>query len=68
MPGRRDLPGFDPTLPIAPGFFTGWQTVTHTVDLIDADHFQSAGTSAFYNANRELYRSGCSTATGERFR
>jgi hypothetical protein len=48
LPGT---PGFDPTAPITPGFFAGWQTVTHTVRLTDADHLTSAGTNAFYKAN-----------------
>jgi hypothetical protein len=65
-----NLPGtssFDPTRPVSPGFFAGWQTVTHTVSLTDADHFTSTGTNAFYKSNGELYRSGCSTALGHRF-
>jgi hypothetical protein len=61
-------PGFDPTKPVTPGFFAGWQTVTHTVEQIDADHLTSAGTNAFYKANGDLYRTGCSTAVGERFK
>ena len=35
LPGT---PGFDPSLPVSPGFFAGWQTVTHTIRLVDADH------------------------------
>jgi hypothetical protein len=57
-----------PNLPFSPGFFAGWQTVTHTVDLTDADHFTSAGTNAFYRFDGTLYRSGCSTAVGRRFK
>jgi hypothetical protein len=64
LPGT---PGFDPARPVSPGFFAGWQTITHTITLVDADHLTSAGTNAFYKANGELYRSGCSTATGQRF-
>jgi hypothetical protein len=56
-----------PNLPFSPGFFAGWQTVTHTVRLTGADEIESEGTNAFYRANGELYRSGCSTATGQRF-
>ena len=56
-----------PNPPLSPGFFAGWQTVTHTVRLTGADAIESAGTNAFYKANGELYRSGCSTATGQRF-
>jgi hypothetical protein len=56
-----------PNPPMSPGFEAGWQTVTHTFELSDADHFTSAGFSHFFRANGELYRTGCSTATGERF-
>ena len=64
LPGT---PTFDPTRPITPGFFAGWQTVSHTVQLVDADHAVSAGTNQFYKADGTLYRSGCSTATATRF-
>ena len=67
-PNLPGTPGFDPTLPITPGFFAGWQTVTHTVELVDANHLQSWGTNASYRSNGELYRTGCSTATAERFK
>lgn len=67
-PNLPGMPGFDPTMPITPGFSTGWQTVTHTIELVDANTLRSAGTNSFYDANRDLYRSGCSTATAERFR
>ena len=66
-PNLPGTPGFDPKRPVSPGFFAGWQTVTHTVGLTDADHFTSAGSNAFYKANGELYRTGCSTALGQRF-
>jgi hypothetical protein len=56
-----------PNLPFSPGFFAGWQTVTHTVELSDDDHFTSAGTNQFYKLNGDLYRTGCSTAIGQRF-
>ena len=66
-PNLPGTPTFDPTKPVSPGFFAGWQTISHTVRFTDADHISSAGTNAFYKANREVYRSGCSTATAERF-
>ena len=53
--------------PASPGFFAGWGTVTHTVELIDADHLTSAGTNSFYKSDGTLYRTGCSTAVGVRF-
>jgi hypothetical protein len=64
LPGT---PGFDPSLPVTPGFFAGWATVTHTLRLSDADHVESSGTNAFYKADGTVYRTGCSTALSERF-
>jgi len=64
LPGT---PGFDPARPVSPGFFAGWQTVTHTLTLSDADHATSAGTNEFYKMDGTLYRTGCSTATAQRF-
>ena len=45
---------FDTNPPVPPVFFAGWQTVTHTVQLIDADHIRSAGTNAFYKFDGTL--------------
>jgi hypothetical protein len=64
LPGT---PGFNPALPVTPGFFAGWQTVAHRVQITDADHITSAGTNEFYKTDGTLYRTGCSTATGQRF-
>jgi hypothetical protein len=50
-----------------PGFEAGWMKIQHTVEVIDADHIESAGTNSFYRMNGEVYRTGCSTATGTRF-
>jgi hypothetical protein len=50
-----------------PGFEAGWIKVHHTVEVIDADHIESVGSNAFYRLNGEVYRTGCSTATGTRF-
>ena len=50
-----------------PGFDAGWLKVNHTVKVLDADHIESAGSNRFYRLNGELYRTGCSTATGTRF-
>jgi hypothetical protein len=66
-PNLPGTPGFDPSKPVSPGFFAGWQTVTHTVTPVDADHLTSAGTNAFYKLTGELYRTGCSTAVAQRF-
>jgi len=54
-------------LPASPGFFAGWQTVTHEVELIDRDHLESSGTNAFFRLDGTQYRAGCSTAVGQRF-
>ncbi|MEO7792053.1 MAG: hypothetical protein ABIX28_21045 [Vicinamibacterales bacterium] len=66
-PNLPGTPGFNPALPISPGFFTGWSTVTHTLELLDATHASSSGTNAFYKADGTLYRTGCSTAEAVRF-
>jgi hypothetical protein len=66
-PNLPGSPGFDPSLPVSPGFFAGWQTISHTVKQTDANHMTSAGTNAFYKSDGELYRTGCSTAVGQRF-
>jgi hypothetical protein len=66
-PNLPGTPTFDPTKPVSPGFFAGWQTVSHTVRLTAVDRIASTGTNGFYKTNGELYRSGCSTATGQRF-
>ena len=50
-----------------PGFEAGWLKVQHTVEVIDADHIESAGSNSFSRLNGEVYRTGCSTAAGTRF-
>lgn len=50
-----------------PGFEAGWMKVRHTVEVIDADRIESAGSNTFYRLNGEVYRTGCSTAVGRRF-
>jgi hypothetical protein len=66
-PNLPALPGYDPSKPITPGFQAGLATVSHTVTLQDATHLSSVGTNAFYDTSGSQYRSGCSTATGQRF-
>ena len=56
-----------PNLTVTPGFFAGWSIVSHTLELIDADHATSSGTNGFYKTDGTLYRTGCSTAEAERF-
>jgi hypothetical protein len=67
QPNLPGTPTFDPTKPVSPGFFAGWSTVSHSIRLTSVDQIESSGTNSFYRANGELYRSGCSTATGQRF-
>ena len=64
LPGT---PGFNPALPVTPGFFAGWSIVTHTLEITDESHATSSGTNEFYKADGTLYRSGCSTAVATRF-
>jgi len=64
LPGT---PNFNPGVPVSPGLFAGWQTITHTITLSDANHYTSEGTTAFYKADGTLYRNGCSTSIGQRF-
>jgi hypothetical protein len=66
-PNLPGTPTFDPARPVSPGFSAGWLTVSHTVRLTGVDQIASFGTNSFYKANGDLYRSGCSTATGQRF-
>jgi hypothetical protein len=61
---RFDTP---PSPPTSPGFMAGWQTVTHTVELVDSQDFSSHGANEFFDTNGNSYRSGCSTAVGRRF-
>jgi hypothetical protein len=56
-----------PDFPRTPGFFAGWSTISSRVTFSDADHSTSTGTNEFYKADGTLYRSGCSSATAERF-
>ncbi len=51
-----------------PVFRAGWGVVTQTIIMTDADHFTSTGIAQFYDLDRQLYRSGCSSRVGERFR
>jgi len=66
-PNLPGSPTFNPNLPVSPGFFAGWSTISHQLQLSDADHLTSAGTNAFYKADGTLYRTGCSTAIAQRF-
>ena len=64
LPGT---PGFNPSLPVTPGFFAGYSVVTHTLELTDANHATSSGTNEFFRLDGTSYRTGCSSATATRF-
>ena len=66
QPNLPGTPTFDSTRPVSPGFFAGWQTVTHTLEL-KRDDLVSSGTNAFHKLDGTLYRTGCSTAVAKRF-
>lgn len=53
--------------PPLPGFLAGWQVIDQTITMSDRNHFTSEGTGDFYDVQGELYRTGCSSAVGERF-
>jgi hypothetical protein len=56
------------TPPGSPGFQAGWQVATQTITLSGPDNFTMTGTSQFFNGNRDVYRVGCASRIGERFR
>ncbi|MGQ0736219.1 MAG: hypothetical protein ACT4QD_21520 [Acidobacteriota bacterium] len=56
------------TPPGSPGFQAGWQIAMQTITLTGADSFTMTGTSQFYNGNRDIYRTGCASRVGERFK
>ena len=66
-PNLPGAPGFDPSKPVSPGFFAGTAKVSQTIRFTGADQIESSGTNTFYKSSGEVYRSGCSTATGQRF-
>ena len=43
-PNLPGTPAFNPSLPIGPGFFKGWDTIAQTVRFSDSDHFTASGT------------------------
>ncbi len=64
LPGQ---PGFDPSLPVSPGYRTGSVTLRQTVTLRGDNDFDSTGTVEFFDAAGVSYRTGCSTQVGRRF-
>lgn len=68
QPNLPGTPTFDPTRPVSPGFFAGWQTVTHTMELrANGNELVSSGANTFYRFDGTPYRTGCSTAAARRF-
>lgn len=57
-----------PPQPPSPGFLAGWQVIDHVVTLVNSQRLTSEGTTQFFDTTGQLYRSGCSTAVGERFK
>ena len=56
------------TPPGSPGFQAGWLVATHTITMSGPDAFTATATVQFVNLNREVYRTGCATRVGERFK
>ena len=56
------------TPPGSPGFQAGWLVATQTITLSGPENFTSTGVSQFFNLNREVYRVGCASRVGERFK
>jgi hypothetical protein len=54
--------------PGSPVFQAGWQVATQTITLTGPDSFTMTGSSQFFNLNREIYRAGCASRVGERFK
>ena len=46
----------------------GWQVITRTVTMTDADHYTGSGTSQFFDVNGQIYFTACATSAGERAR
>jgi hypothetical protein len=66
-PNLPATPTFDPSKPVSPGFTAGGATISHVVRLTGEDTLESSGTNEFFASDGTPYRSGCSTATGQRF-
>jgi hypothetical protein len=56
-----------PNPPVSLGFIRGGSIVSQTVEMTSSAAFTSSGTNQFYDAAAQLYRSGCATASGQRF-
>ncbi len=54
--------------PPAAGFTTGWQVISGTHTLSDADHQTASAVVEFYDMDGQIYRTACPTSVGQRFR
>jgi hypothetical protein len=59
---------FDSPPNTPPGVQAGWQIASQTISLQDKDSFTMSGSSEFVNLAGEVYRVGCATRVGQRFR
>ena len=57
-----------PNLPVTPGFVPGWQVASNTITLTGPDSFTSNGVSNFVNLAGSVYRTGCASREGDRFK
>jgi hypothetical protein len=51
-----------------PVFQAGWMIATQTITLTGADSYTMTGVTQFFNANREIVRTGCASRVAERFK
>ena len=58
-------PGTPPGLPV---FQAGWMIATQTITLTGADSYTMTGVTQFFNASREVVRTGCASRVAERFK
>ena len=56
------------TPPNSPGFVAGWQKATNAIELTGPDSITSNGVSQFVNLAGEVYRVGCASRVGARFK
>jgi hypothetical protein len=56
------------TPPGSPGFQAGWLIASQTITMSGPDSFTMTGSTQFYNLNRDVYRVGCASRVGERFK
>lgn len=61
-----DTPAGGP--PGSPVFQAGWMVGTQSFVLTGPDAFTMTGSTQFFNLNREVYRVGCASRVGERFK